>query len=375
MAYGEVVSDLELTKWQSDYWTEYVRETGFAPYMGASMNSIIQTRRELVDGGKDLIISLVGSLKGNGVGAGLLTGAEERLDTFAFRVRPVWRRNAVVVKKSMIQKSQIDILRANKSSLKIWSSDDMRERIADAFSAVAEDDTRYDEDLGLGRQVPYAEATATQRNNWLTDNSTRALFGITESNLVAGNMASSLANVDTTNDMWSAGMIDAAKGMARVRDRVNGRRQVRPYRSGEEGREYYVLFVGTRAFNRLRADPDIKAFNKDARDRDVNTNPVFQSGDLIWNGVIIREIPELPVLTGVGASSADVQPGYLAGAQALTVAWGQDPIATTRKDDDYGFIKGVGTEELRSIDKTFFKSTGAVGPGTQHGLVSVFGAV
>jgi hypothetical protein len=375
MAYSEVTADLELIKWQSDYWTEYVRETGFSPYMGASMNAIIQTRRELIDGGKDLIISLVGSLKGNGVGAGLLTGAEERLDTFAFRVRPVWRRNAVVVKKSMVHKSQIDILRANKGSLKIWSSDDMRERIADAFSVVAESDSRYDEDLGLGRQVPYAEATATQRNNWLTDNSTRALFGITEANLSAGNMATSLGNVDTTNDMWSAGIIDAAKGMARVRDRVTGRRQVRPYRSGEEGREYYVLFVGTRAFNRLRADADIKAFNKDARDRDVNTNPVFQSGDLIWNGVIIREIPELPVLTGVGASSADVQPGYLCGAQALTVAWGQDPIATTRKDDDYGFIKGVGTEELRSVDKTFFAASDAVGPGTQHGVVSVYAAV
>lgn len=375
MAYGDVTSDLELIKWQSDYWTEYVRETGFKPYMGSSMNSIIQTRRELIDGGKDLIISLVGSLKGRGTGAGLLTGNEEKVDTFAFRVRPVWRRNAIAVKKSMQQKSQIDILKANKDALKIWSSDDMRELIADAFSVMAEDDTRYNEDEGYGRQVPYAEATSTQRNNWLTDNSTRALFGITESNLVAGNMASSLATVDTTNDMWSSGMIDVAKGMARVRDRVNGRRQVRPYRNGADGREYYVLFVGTRSFNRLRADADIKAFNKDSRERSVDSNPVFQSGDLIWNGVIIREIPELPVLTGVGASSADVQPGYLCGAQALTVAWGQDPIATRRTDDDYQFIKGVGTEELRSIDKTFFKSTGAAGPGTQHGVVSVFGAV
>jgi hypothetical protein len=43
--------------------------------------------------------------------------------------------------------------------------------------------------------------------------------------------------------------------------------------------------------------------------------------------------------------------------------WGQDPIPTQRKDDDYGFIKGVGTEELRSVDKTFFASTSAVGPG------------
>lgn len=375
MSYGDVGSDLELIKWNSDYWMEYVRESGFKPYMGAGANAIIKTHRELVDGGKDLIIPLVGSLKGRGTGAGQLTGNEEAADTFAFRVRPYWRRNAIAVKKSATQKSVIDLLKANKDGLKIWSTDVMREEMVDAFSHVAISDTRYNEDEGYGRGVPYSEATSTQRNNFLTDNSRRCLFGISESNLVAGNFASSLANVDTTADKWSAGMVDKLKDMARRRNRAAGQRAIRPYRNGADGKEFFVLFVPTRAFNDLRADADIKAFNKDARAREVDSNPAFQGGDLIWNGVIIHEEPDLPILSAVGASSCDVAPGYLCGAQALVVGWGQDPISTKRSDDDYGFIKGVGTEELRSIDKTFFASSSASGPGEQFGMMSGFGAV
>lgn len=375
MAYTEAQEALELTKWRDQYWQEYIRDAGFGRFMSTSPTAMFTTFRDLIDGGKDLIIPLVGSLKGKGTGAGLLTGREEKLDTFSFRVRPVWRRNAVVTKKSMIQKSVIDLLKANKGALKIWSSDDFRERMIDAFSVVAEDDTRYDEEEGIGRQVPYAEATATQRNNWLTDNYNRALFGISQANTVAGNFASSLANVDTTNDKWSSGMISAAKDLAESRDRAAGRRAVRPWQAGDDGKNGYVLWVPTRGFNALKQDPDIKAFNKDSIEREVATNPYFQGGDLIWDGVVIKKVPEMPVLTGVGAASADVAPGYLCGAQALAVSWGQDPIATKRTDDDYQFIKGVGTEELRGIDKTFFKSTTDVGPGQQHGIVSMYGAV
>lgn len=375
MAYTEAQEALELTKWQSEYWTEYVRESQYGKYMSASPTALFMTHRDLIDGGKDLIIPLVGSLKGNGTGAGLLTGNEERLETFSFRVRPVWRRNAVATKKSMQHKSVIDLLKANKGALKLWSSDDFRERMNDAFSVVAEDDTHYDEEAGIGRQVPYAEATATQRNNWLTDNVYRAQFGVSASNIVAGNFASSLANVDTSADMWSAELIDAAKDLAEYRDRATGKRAVRPYKAGPDGDGGYVLWVPTRAFNRLRDDTDIKEFNKHSINREQNSNPYFVGGDLMWNGVVIKKVPELPVLAGVGASTADVAPGYLCGAQAMAVSWGQDPIATKRADDDYGFIKGVGTEELRSIDKTFFKSSTDVGPGQQHGMVSVFGAV
>lgn len=381
MAFSEAETNLELLKWRNEYWVEYVRMSGYSPYMGAGPNSIIYTMRDLVDGGKDLIVPLIGSLKGKGTGAGLLTGSEDRFDTFDFRTRPWWRRNAVTVKKSAQQKSAIDLFKARGEVLKLWSADDMREGVTDALSVVAYDDAHYDEDAGVGRGVTLAEATTAQKNAWVLDNPNRLLFGISTGNLVSGNYASSIANVDVTNDTWSAGMIDAAKGLARQRNRATGQRNVRPYRSSQkDGREYFVLFVETRAFNKLRADADIKAANKDARPREdngMNENPIFQGGDLIYNGVIIHEIPEQTnsVLLAAGASSADVSVGYLCGAQAVVVGVGQDPIPTQRKDDDYGFIKGVGTEELRSIEKTFFQTATSTGPGEQFGCVTVFGAV
>lgn len=378
MAFTELATDLQKTKWRNQYWDEYVRMTGFKPYMSASPNAIITTSRELTDGGKDLIIPLFGSLKGKGTGAGRLTGAEEKLANYPFRTRPVWRRNAVVVKKSTIQLSEIQVLQANKDSLKMWSADDMQDRLGEALTVVAFDDTRYDEDEGLQNGVLWSEATSTQKNNWLSDNYNRALFGVTQANTVAGNVASSFANVDITADKPSAAMITAAKGIARKRDRTTGRRAIRPYKSGENGREYYVYFCDTDTFNVLKQDADIKAFNKDSIARDQASNPYFQSGDLIWDGVIIHEVPELAAyvnLGAVGAASAVITMGFLCGAQALVAAWGQDPKSTRRMDDDYQFINGVGTEELRSVDKTFFKESGAVGPGTQHGIVTVFQAI
>jgi hypothetical protein len=379
MAYTELDDALAITKWRNDYWQEYVRTSGYKRYMAASPNAIITATRELTDGGKDLVIPLIGSLSGGGTGSGLLTGAEERLGTFPFRTRPVWRRNAVVIKKSTVQKSNLELLNANKASLKIWSSDDMRRRMGLAFTTVAFDDTVYDEESGTQNAVYYANATATQKNNWLSDNYNRAIFGVSQANTVAGNAASSLANVDGTNDNWSAAMIDAMVDMAQYRDETltPQRRALRPYRSeSDDGEEMFVLFVGSRSFNKLKADPDIKAFNKDSRERTVASNPYFTGGDLIWNNVVIHKVPEQRfLLPGAGAGGVDVEMGFFCGAQALVVAWGQDPITTKRTDDDYQFIKGVGTEELRSIDKTFFKESNAVGPGTQWGTITGFGAV
>lgn len=367
MADTTVHADNQVTVYESDYWMEYVRESGFMQYMSTSVNAIIQTNRELIAGGKDIIIPLIGALTGKGTGTGKLVGNEQKIDNFAFRSRPYWRRQAVTVKESERQKTFIDLLKAQKDVLKLWSSDDLRDCTVDALSVVAEDDNRYDEENGIGRQVPYAEATATQRNTFLTNNAWRVLFGNSEANLSAGNFAASLANVNTSTGKWSAATIDKAKKIARTRDKATGRRMIRPWKNGKDGKEFYILFVTTDTMTELRNDATIQAFNKDARPREVESNPGFQDGDLVYRGVIIHEIPELPSLGAVGGSSANVDAGYLCGAQALVVCWGKDPTATKRTEDDYQFITGVGTKELRSVDKTFFNNM-------QHGVVSIFAA-
>jgi hypothetical protein len=79
--------------------------------------------------------------------------------------------------------------------------------------------------------------------------------------------------------------------------------------------------------------------------------------------VIVREVPEISnfvtnvwtSLKTAGASSARVEPVFLCGQQAAAVAWGQMAKPTFRKEDDYGFVTGVGVEMAYGIAKMFKK--------------------
>jgi hypothetical protein len=147
--------------------------------------------------------------------------------------------------------------------------------------------------------------------------------------------------------------------------------RIRPMRVNDNsGREYFVLFTGSMAFRDLKNDATMTQANREARPRDVESNPIFQDGDLIYDGVIVREIPEIADLGTVGASSARVAPVYLCGAQAIGVAWGKEPSRIT-DDFDYGHQKGVGTVEARGVQKMRF-GTGAAGALKDHGMVTGF---
>src|SRR5699024_8760259 len=124
-----------------------------------------------------------------------------------------------------------------------------------------------------------------------------------------------------------------------------------------EDEETYVLFVGTEAYRDLKMDMD--GVHSDARER-AKTNPLFTgTTSLYWDGVVIREIPEIKEIGTVGAGSANVAPVYLCGAQALGVAWAQTTKSTLRKEDDYGFQHGVGFFEMRGIEKILWGQGGS----------------
>jgi hypothetical protein len=86
-----------------------------------------------------------------------------------------------------------------------------------------------------------------------------------------------------------------------------------------------VLFVGQEQFRDAQNDADIKTANQNSRAREQQgylKNPIFVDGDLLYNGVIIREIPELslrlPVFyTNAGAAAIQVAPAHLCGQGAM----------------------------------------------------------
>ncbi len=371
MAEVQLASISEKAVWVTDYLKSYTRASGYAPYMGRSSSSIIRIRSELQSSAGSVInIPLILELRGRGVeGSEILEGNEEEMENYGDQVRINWLRNAVVVPKSTSFRTEIDLLNAARERLVTWSKVKLRDSIINAFQSIIIPGVVDADGSPLGdTAVLYGTSTAAQRNAYLAANSDRMLFGNDLANGTSNNWATALGTVDTTNDKMTAQVIDIAKSIAKRTTLNPSGMAINPYQSdATAGREWYVMFMDSFAFSQATRDPIIAQADRDARERGVDSNPIFQGGDRIYNGVILREIPELNTLVGVGTAGANVSRSFLCGAGALSIAWGQDPTPKTDRDRDYGFRPGVAIEELRGQKKTSFL-------GTNYGLVEVFTA-
>ncbi len=331
---------LTISHWRKNYFREYTRASRFAPYMGRGNDNIITTMYDLQSAaGKTIIVPFIGRLTGSGVsGSQVLEGNEEDLGSGNMPVSIDFRRNAVIVPKSEQYKTDIDLLDAAKPALRDWEAELLRADIIREFGAITQNNATF-------ATVPYATATEAEKNAWLALNTDRIIFGAALANNAGNVHATSLLNVDTTNDRANYALVTRLKRMAKTA-------KITPYQSDQAaGEEWFVLFVGSRAFRDLENDATIAQIDRDARERGVGSgNPLFQGGDLLVRGVIIREEPEIRVLAGVGNAASDVEPMYLAGAGAIAIAWGQMPMTKTRLVD-YDFRKGVGIEELLGVKK------------------------
>jgi hypothetical protein len=349
MAVTQLATALQVQKWLSSYFAEYVRTSGFKPYMGRGTNSVIQVKYELTSGGKSVNIPLVTRLKGAGVtGISTLEGNEEALGNFNQKIDIDFLRNAVRITVPDEHYSEINLMNAARDMLTTWAADKLRTDIITALGSI--------------NGVAYGTASAGQRNTWTAANEDRVLFGNARANFNATH-ATGLGAITAAMTL-SAGVVSLMKRIAKTADP-----HIRPMRVNDgSGREFFVMFASSMAFRDLKNDSVMQTANREARPRDVEKNPIFQDGDLIYDGVIIREIPEIADIGTVGSGSARVAPVYLCGAQALGVAWGQEPKRIS-DDFDYGHQKGVGTVEARGIQKLRFE-TGAALALKDHGMVT-----
>jgi len=339
MADTTVATGLTVQQWDDQYFTEYVRENRFVKYMGTDESSMIQVKDKLsTKKGKWDTFALVHELEGDGVtGSDTLEGNEEALDSRSQRVEVAQIRHAVRVAASDEQFSAIDLREAAKSRLKSWNLKKLRGDIIQAFRSI--------------NGVLYASATETQKDAWLVDNADRVLFGAALSNNAANDHSACLANIDATNDRLTSASLSLLKRIA-----LNADPKIRPLMTKAGDEEWFVVFANTYCFRDLSHDSAIQQANRDARERGEK-NPLFTGGDLLWDGMIIREIPEIPVVTGMGASSIDVAPVHLCGAQSLGLVWAKRPKTRT-KEFDYGDKYGVAIAEMRGLEKLRF-GTGA----------------
>ena len=374
MALTTIQSNNKLIKFTTDINREFVRENMFSPYMGEGLDAIIRVRQELKSGGEQMNIPLVTKLNNSPKGVGTLVGNEEKVDSYGMRMYIDWARNAIVTNKAEQQKDSTDLFGEFKPLLSNWGKELQRDELIAALGALPSTSAPAGLGLDPGQRVNgilLEAATATQKQTWSNDNSDRVLFGTLLSNRDASTFATSLSNIADAQTM-SKSVVSLAKRIA-----MNASPAIRPYKT-PDGYEWYVMFVGTNAFRDLKND--LVTVHTTAYQNSGKQNVLFQDGDLLWDGVIIRQIPEISgmvtdvwtFLKTAGASSHRIEPYWLCGQQAAVMAWGQMAKPTQRAEDDYGFVTGVGVEMAYGTAKMYKQHPASGTALVQWGVMSGF---
>ena len=340
MTLSTVATANTVKQWDADFYREYIRANRFSRYQGTDSNSVIQLKEQLTKKpGDALTISLVKALSGAGVsGNTLLEGSEEALVDYGHSISIAAYRNGVAITEWEEQKTAMGLRAAAKPLLKDWAMELNRTKVIAALGAIVPD---------TGIQEAYSTATAAERNQFIVNNADRVLFGALKSNAVSGVFATALATLDATDDKFTYAKLSLMKRMAKTADPI-----IRPVRVNDD-EEWYVAFCGSLAFRDLKAS--LATIHSDAMQRGKD-NPLFTDGDLVYEGVIVREVPEI---AAIAANNAEV---FLCGAQAVGHVIGKRWASKT-EERDYGFVNGCAIEGYFGTEKLVYNLK-------QHGVVT-----
>jgi hypothetical protein len=363
MANTTVSSDLQVTKYLSEFFREYIRNSRFSRYTGTGNNNVITIKEDR----KRIEVPLVTRLKGNGVtGSSTLRGNGEAIGNYGLLLTPTYYRHAVEFDKEEMEKPNIDLMKAAKPLLMDWAKELQRDHIIEGMGAIY-NGTTY---------ANYGDATAGALDTWNTNNNDRILYGAVKSNNTSGDHTTSLGTLDGAADQLDTGIISLAKRMAQQADP-----HIRPLRTSED-EEAFIMFCDPYAFRDLKSDTAIQQAQREGLQRGAKFQPLMTGGDLLWDNVIIREIPEIADfidganapwgaqaagddLSTAGDTNTRVGVCFLCGQQALSYGLGQRPNTVVDRTYDYNFQPGVAVELKHDIQKSYFNDI-------QHGMVTVF---
>lgn len=349
-------SGLRVQQWEDSFFSEYIQEGGFKALMGTGENAVIQVKEDLTKkSGDSITIALVNRLTNNPItGTSTLEGNEEDMSSRSMRIYVDKRRNAVRVPEMAEQTSAISLRQAAKPVLLDWALEDTRDLIIEA--------------LGSLNGTAFIDRTAAIADAWLVDNKDRTVFGAYASGGSAGgsDLSADLAQLDTTNDLFSATRLDDMILRAKLCSP-----KIRPMRDGGNGKRYYVAFAGPNAFKDLKDSIDDSILANTVVE--MQASKLFDGGDILWNGCIVKEVDNLPVYENLGnGGTVEVTPVYLCGAQALAVAYAKRWRSVTEVFD-YGDKHGVAVESIMGVRKVLFGSgSGDTDDLKDHGVVTGF---
>lgn len=364
MADTRATANLTPEQWDDQFFTEYLTESRYIGETGTSENNIIQIKEVLTKKKGDRInFALVNALTQDAItGRATMEGNEEEMGLRSYELEINKRRNAVRVAEIDEQFSAISLREAAKGRLKDWAMKDTERLITKALGSM--------NGIQMTAEAITADA-GTVADVWLAANADRVFFGNSAYAASSGDLSAGLATLTpaTAAERLTPANIGRMKFMAMN----SASPKIRPVRSESDGKHYYVMYAHPLAFDDLSNDTTMVQAQREVALK-MENNRLFQGGDLLWKGVIIKEAHDLyeySTLTGLG-DSGTVVPAFLCGAQAIGTAYGRRWRSKTQ-EFDYGDKHGVETSAIYGVGKMQF-GTGAGDRDNlvDHGVVTGF---
>jgi len=365
MAEQTIHSDGQTIRFRTDFAKEYVRKNRFSPYSGRGVNNVICQK---YDSFHTIRHPLVTRLQGAGVsGNSMLRGNGESIGNYFWDTVPTYYRHAVEFNKEDYEKTNLDLMKEARPLLMEWAMNETRNRQIQAMGALY-DGTTYT-NLSTGA------AFETIADAWLVNNKARTTFGAYAQGGSAGGSdhSADLSQLDTSSDTFVYARADEMRRLAEDADP-----HIHPFMLDNEG-ETYVVFCGSGTFEDLKNSLITINTSADVRGMKLtkNGNILARDGDLYYNGMIFRKVPEITQLFSVSgkplynagtSGTNNVEPVFLCGTQALMHGFGQSPQIIVDRDYDFKFRPAVAVELKEAVRKTFFNDI-------QHGMVTGYYAV
>lgn len=284
---------LTVKTWSAKTLKEALRDLFLSKMMGASADSIIQTKTDLTKKkGDKITFALRMQQTGLGVtGAGLVEGSEDALVFHDFSVEIQRYKNAIKAGTKLdLQRPAFDLRTEMKDGLKDWVTNRL-ESLAVTALAASPTTNRY---------------------------------------------------MDKSSNDLSVALIQQSKRMAKLSNPKVREKVI-------EGNKRYVLLAHPYALKGLKADSEYKNMQLYANIRG-NKNPLVSGAEGLVDGVLIHEYDRSNLLL-----TGNVARCLLLGAQAGVVAWAQYPD-WKEKLFDFHEIPGVASLFLGKVAKTVFNS-------------------
>src|SRR5690348_10628457 len=309
MAQSYAVAGLTPQQWDDQFFRDYVRMSRYKRYFGTDEAAIFQLKEDLTrKRGDSVTFALVNELTGAGVtGNSTLKENEERLNSRSHKISVNVIRHAVAVDDWDTQKSVIDLRNAARTQIQQWAQRKLRDDCTNA--------------LGMIDGVLFNSATNAQRDTWQVNNRDRTILNgqSTNSGTPQTTFASAISAISVGAQL-TPNVLSLMKRMAQ-----SASPKVKPVYVKEMDQEWYVVFINSQSWRDLTEDNPttnlLTLANRDARIRGVD-NPLFTGDSLVWDGMILREIPEIqPISSAIASVGVVISPVYLCGAQAVGLAW------------------------------------------------------